>query len=147
MPVALNVDGLERKRKKWNALAPLLVSRIRVAIDLDAQCYRLRCRTNPIYYRQHYGAESTFIPYGAEMGKVNSTATLKKLGLQPGEYFLYVSRMEPENNALLVRQAFEQTTTTKKLALIGDAPYADEYIARVRDTRDPRVVIPGGDLW
>src|SRR5215204_1622656 len=51
--------------------------------------------------------------------------------------------MEPENNALLVRQAFEQTTTSKKLALIGDAPYADEYIARVRDTKDPRVVIPG----
>jgi glycosyltransferase involved in cell wall biosynthesis len=30
-----------------------------------------------------------------------------------------------------------------KLALIGDAPYAHEYIRRVRDTRDPRIVIPG----
>jgi glycosyltransferase involved in cell wall biosynthesis len=29
------------------------------------------------------------------------------------------------------------------LALIGDAPYADDYIRRVRDTEDPRVVIPG----
>jgi glycosyltransferase involved in cell wall biosynthesis len=27
--------------------------------------------------------------------------------------------------------------------LIGDAPYAHEYIGKVRDTRDPRVVIPG----
>ena len=30
-----------------------------------------------------------------------------------------------------------------KLALIGDAPYADEYIAQVRATEDPRVVMPG----
>ena len=30
-----------------------------------------------------------------------------------------------------------------KLALIGDAPYAHEYIRQVRDTRDPRVVMPG----
>ena len=30
-----------------------------------------------------------------------------------------------------------------KLALIGDAPYAAEYIRRVRDTADPRVIIPG----
>ena len=30
-----------------------------------------------------------------------------------------------------------------KLALIGDAPYAAEYIDQVRDTRDPRVVMPG----
>ncbi len=30
-----------------------------------------------------------------------------------------------------------------KLALIGDAPYAHEYIRRVRDTQDPRIVMPG----
>jgi glycosyltransferase involved in cell wall biosynthesis len=30
-----------------------------------------------------------------------------------------------------------------KLALIGDAPYAADYIERVRDTKDPRIVIPG----
>ena len=30
-----------------------------------------------------------------------------------------------------------------KLALIGDAPYAQEYIQRVRDTQDPRIVMPG----
>jgi glycosyltransferase involved in cell wall biosynthesis len=51
--------------------------------------------------------------------------------------------MEPENNALLVRQAFEQLNTDFKLALIGDAPYAGGYIRQVRDTRDPRIVIPG----
>ena len=51
--------------------------------------------------------------------------------------------MEPENNALLVREAFEKVDTPMKLALIGDAPYAADYIRRVRDTADPRVVIPG----
>jgi len=30
-----------------------------------------------------------------------------------------------------------------KLALVGDAPYAQEYIQRVQDTTDPRVVLPG----
>jgi glycosyltransferase involved in cell wall biosynthesis len=54
-----------------------------------------------------------------------------------------VSRLEPENNALLVREAFEKLKTDMKLALIGDAPYAEGYIQRVRDTSDPRVVIPG----
>src|SRR5207248_6270531 len=45
--------------------------------------------------------------------------------------------------ALEVRQAFEQTDTGMKLALIGDAPYAHEYIRRVHDTADPRIIIPG----
>jgi glycosyltransferase involved in cell wall biosynthesis len=143
IPVALNVDGLERKRKKWNALArswyhasEWLSTWMPNVIISDAEKIRF-------YYRQNYGAESTFIPYGAETGKVKSMEALERLGLKSGEYFLYVSRLEPENNALLVREAFERTSTTKKLALIGDAPYADAYIAKVRDTNDPRVVIPG----
>ena len=44
---------------------------------------------------------------------------------------------------LLVRQAFETIRTDFKLALIGDAPYAEDYIREVRNTSDPRVIIPG----
>jgi glycosyltransferase involved in cell wall biosynthesis len=51
--------------------------------------------------------------------------------------------MEPENNALLVRRAFEQVRTDLRLVMVGDAPYARRYIAQVRDTRDPRILFPG----
>jgi glycosyltransferase involved in cell wall biosynthesis len=51
--------------------------------------------------------------------------------------------LEPENHPLEVREAFEQVVTPMRLALIGDAPYAHEYIRKVRDTRDPRIVMPG----
>ena len=95
------------------------------------------------YYLARYRKESTFIPYGAEIGKVPGTATLERLAIEAGRYFLYVSRLEPENHALEVRQAFERVATPMKLALIGDAPYASDYIAAVRDTRDPRIVMPG----
>ena len=143
MPVALNVDGLERKRRKWNALARgwyLLSERLAAtlpsAVVSDAEAIRA-------YYLERYRKPTHFIPYGAPVGKVHSTEVLGRLGLEPGRYFLYVSRMEPENNALLVREAFERVETDMKLAVIGDSPYAPEYIRRVRDTRDPRIVLPG----
>jgi glycosyltransferase involved in cell wall biosynthesis len=143
MPVALNVDGIERKRRKWNWLAKtwyLISERLATfcpsVVITDA-------RTIQNYYRDRYGKESVFIPYGAEVGKTAGAEVLEKLALDSGRYFLYVSRMEPENHALEVRQAFEKVNTPMKLALIGDAPYAGEYIRRVRDTRDPRIVIPG----
>jgi glycosyltransferase involved in cell wall biosynthesis len=143
MPSALNVDGLERKRKKWNraAKAWYLVSEW-LATFLPSEVVT-DARAIQDYYRQRYGKRTTFIPYGAETGKVASTAVLEELGLEPGRYFLYVSRMEPENHALEVRQAFERVRTDMKLALIGDAPYARDYIRQVRDTRDPRIVMPG----
>ncbi|MBM3728277.1 MAG: glycosyltransferase family 1 protein [Acidobacteria bacterium] len=143
MPVALNVDGLERKRKKWNRLARAwyllsewLATLFPTAIVTDAVEIER-------YYRRRYGAESVFIPYGAEPGAVETDGVLGRLGLERGRYFLYVSRLEPENNGLLVREAFEQVATGHRLALVGDAPYAAAYIARIRDTRDPRVVLPG----
>ncbi|MGA2739457.1 MAG: DUF1972 domain-containing protein [Bryobacteraceae bacterium] len=143
MPVVLNVDGLERKRKKWNraAKAWYLVSEW-LATFLPNEVVT-DARAIQDYYMQRYGKRTTFIPYGAETGKVESTAALEELGLEPGRYFLYVSRMEPENHALEVRQAFERVHTDLKLALIGDAPYARDYIRQVRETRDPRIVIPG----
>jgi glycosyltransferase involved in cell wall biosynthesis len=143
IPTLLNVDGLERKRKKWNALArswyavsewlatfcPSVV--ITDALQIEA------------YYLERYGKRTKFIPYGAESGRVPTADVPTKLGLDHECYFLYVSRLEPENNALLVREAFEKVATPVKLALIGSAPYAHEYIQSVRATKDARVVMPG----
>jgi glycosyltransferase involved in cell wall biosynthesis len=143
MPTALNVDGVERRRKKWNLLAKSwylmsewLATWCCSEVVTDAQKIRE-------YYLDRYGKDSTFIAYGAETSKVVAEDRVRALGLEPGRYVLYVSRMEPENNALLVRQAFEKVETDFKLAIIGDAPYAADYIRQVKDTNDKRVVIPG----
>jgi len=143
MPTTLNVDGLERHRKKWNQLAKTWY---RISEWLATWCpsvFVTDAETIRKYYIQHYRKRSLFIPYGADTGKVARTDCLKKLGLRPLEYVLYVSRMEPENNALAVRQAFEKIQTPQKLVLVGDAPYAADYVRRVKDTSDPRILFPG----
>ncbi len=144
IPVTLNVDGIERRRKKWNALArawyyvsECLSTLLPDRIVTDAEAIRR-------YYRETWFADSVFIPYGADTTLAETRDMPDRLGLKPGRYFLYVSRLEPENHGLDVREAFELVAAPEmKLALIGDAPYATGYIARVRDTKDPRVVMPG----
>jgi glycosyltransferase involved in cell wall biosynthesis len=143
MPVVLNVDGIERKRKKWNAFAKawyLMSERLATflpnEIVTDAEVIEA-------YYRSVYRKRSTFIAYGADTIREESTGALDQLGLEKKGYFLYVSRLEPENHALTVRRAFEKVPTKLKLALIGSAPHADDYIRQVRDTQDPRIVMPG----
>jgi glycosyltransferase involved in cell wall biosynthesis len=142
MPVAINVDGLERNRKKWNELARKWYH---LSEWLSTFCpTRIITDASEIerYYLDTYNAPSTFIPYGAELGPIQWQPSLS-LGLTPKQYFLSVTRFEPENNPLLVRESFEQVDTPMKLALVGDAPYAQEYIAQIRDTRDKRILIPG----
>src|SRR6266852_5385051 len=143
VPVALNVDGLERHRKKWNRLGKLWYQMGERFSTIFPTAVVSDARHVAEYYKTRYGLETTFIPYGAEISRGGSTGVLQKLGLEPRKYFLFVSRMEPENNGLLVRKAFEKVPTGMKLALVGDAPYAKAYMEQVRATSDPRIVIPG----
>jgi glycosyltransferase involved in cell wall biosynthesis len=142
-PTALNVDGLEHRRKKWNRVAKLwyLISQWLATFFCSALV--TDAATIQKYYLERFGKDSRFIPYGADTGKMSDVETVRALRLEPGKYVLYVSRLEPENNALLVRQAFERVKTDLKLAIIGDAPYATGYIQQVKDTKDPRIIIPG----
>lgn len=143
VPVVLNVDGLERHRRKWNRVAKswyAISERISTVFPNVVVSDAAQIAT---YYRRRYGKSTNMIPYGAETGKVPTREALDRLGLEPGRYFLYVTRFEPENNPLLVREAFEKLSTGMKLALIGDAPYARAYIEQIRNTRDARVLLPG----
>ena len=143
IPVVVNVDGIERLRRKWNwagktyyHLCEYLSTCFPSVIVTDAKVIER-------YYRDRYGAPSLFIPYGARTERSQNRDALEKLGLEPGEYFLYVSRLEPENNAHRVVEAFEKVQTSKRLVIVGDAPYAARYIEKVRSTHDPRILFPG----
>jgi glycosyltransferase involved in cell wall biosynthesis len=143
--VVLNVDGLERRRRKWNllgraayALSERLSGVLPDAVVSDA-------RVIQEYYRTTYRLETTFIPYGADLPAPAGTETPVRLGLAPGRYVLYVSRFEPENNPDAVLSGFSLFDGDLKLALVGSAPYATSFIERLRAdaARDPRVVLPG----
>lgn len=141
--VVLNVDGLERNRRKWNALgrAAYRVSEVLSTVVPDAVVSDARIIRD--YYRQWHGFESIFIPYGGDLPAPQGRAALDRMNLSPERYVLYVSRLEPENNALEVVQAYREVPGQMPLVVVGDAPYAARYIAQVRAAADPRVVFPG----
>ncbi len=143
IPVVLNVDGIERRRKKWNIVARAWYLLSEKLATLFPSAVVTDAITIQSYYLEEYKKATTFIPYGADAELATTAGELERLGLQKYRYFLYVSRLEPENHALQVRQAFEKVPTDLHLALVGDAPYATEYIQEVRDTEDPRVLFPG----
>jgi glycosyltransferase involved in cell wall biosynthesis len=141
--VVLNVDGLERHRRKWSAAgrAAYFVSERLSTIVPDAVVSDARVIAD--YYRDRYGFESVFIPYGGDLPLPAGRDTLDRLGLEPERYALYVARLEPENNADAVVRAWRDVAGTWPLVVVGDAPYAAEYIARVRSEADARVKFPG----
>ncbi len=95
------------------------------------------------YYLKKFRKQSTFIPYGAPLNGVDSKNALEQFGIEPKKYILYVSRFEPENNPHLVVKAFEKVKTDLKLVMVGDAPYSSEFIKKLKNTKDQRIIFTG----
>jgi glycosyltransferase involved in cell wall biosynthesis len=141
--VVLNVDGLEWKRGKWGPvgkayyrLCAWTAAHLPVHVVTDARVIQR-------HYLEAYGRETNYFPYGTDLDRAPDDGTLARLGLEPFRYVLYVSRLEPENNAHVVIEAYANVQTDLPLAIVGDAPYASAYIAALHATTDPRVRFPG----
>lgn len=143
--IALNVDGLERNRRKWNALGKLVYALSERLSCVMPDAVVTDARSIEAYYRGAYGKETVYIPYGSDLAPPAGRSTLDRLGLLPESYVLYVSRFEPENNPDAVVRAFRSVQGDTKLVLVGGAPYADALLARIRAEAagDRRVLLPG----
>jgi glycosyltransferase involved in cell wall biosynthesis len=142
-PVALNVDGIEKRRAKWGpfgrfvyALSERLACVLPDALVTDAEVIRR-------HYLDRYGADSVPIAYGVDPRPPRATGVLKRLGLASRRYFLYVSRFEPENNPHRVAAAYRAVSGDLPLVMVGGAPYADRFIASFTTNADPRIQFPG----
>ena len=141
--VVLNVDGLDWRRAKWGAwakrylrFAEYLATKIPHAIITDS-------RSVEAYYLTRYGVRSACIAYGADVEWTPPGAYLRRYGLQPRDYILFVGRLVPENCVHHLVEAFDGLRTDKKCVIVGDAPYAEAYVRRLRATSNPNVVFTG----
>lgn len=143
--VVLNVDGLERNRRKWSRagrLAYALSERLSCILPDEIVTDARQIRA---YYLETYGKESRFIPYGSDLPRPVGRTALAELGLDAGRYVLYVSRFEPENNPDAVVRGYRAFPGAMPAVLLGSAPYAEGFISdlRAEAAADPRVLLPG----
>jgi glycosyltransferase involved in cell wall biosynthesis len=141
--VILHMDGLEWSREKWKGLgkkylkfAEWLATRLSIDLISDSQGIRS-------YYKDKYGKNSHFIPYGAESQSSREKHLLERYNLKPQEYFLQITRFEPENNPLLSIRAFQRIETNKQLVLVGGVQYKTPYSEEIFSVKDPRINLLG----
>ena len=140
---AINVDGLEWLRPKWQGLgmryfrwASRLATRWYDRVVTDSAAMQA-------IYRQEFGSDSTMIAYGANIGPAVDAGLLNKWQLQPRHYFLVVGRLVPDNNADLIVREFLSSASSRKLVVVGDVPYKDRYASALHSQTDPRLVFTG----
>jgi glycosyltransferase involved in cell wall biosynthesis len=147
IPAVINVDGLDSDRRKWPAFAKAYLRFAERTAPRWADAAITDSHAVADIFERRYGERIGVVPYGVEDPGYDSTETLERLGLEERRYILFVGRLEPENNPHLLVEAFSrisrETARDMKLAIVGGAPYADDYIRQVWRAADPRVIFPG----
>ena len=147
-PTALNVDGLDRKRRKWNFLGQWFLHFCELLSTFTPTRVVTDARAIQEYYRQRYGKKSEMIGYGAEPPSTSNH--FASFGLSSRRYILYIARLEPENNPELVLRAYRDVTTDWPLVVVGGNPYQPAYVRHLESLADRRVVFTGpvyGDAY
>ncbi len=141
----LNVDGLDWKREKWPKLAKKYIQFAEYLATKLPNAYVTDSHVVQSYYRDRYRGEPPYIAYGSEVEHVSPGEILDRYGLQPQKYILFVGRLVPENCAHHLVAAFQSLDTDLKCVIVGDAAYAEEYIATLKASAqgDPRIIFTG----
>lgn len=140
----LSQDGIDWRRDKWPWygkawlwLSAFLTARVHNKVIFDNIFAREEFETR-------FDKQFDFIPFGADVTyDKTSEAVLERLGLTPGEYFLFVGRFIPDKGLHWLKPAFERLKTDKKLVLVGGSPNPSEYENDIRSTTDERIRFTG----
>lgn len=131
--VVLNVDGLDWKRGKWGKIGRAYFlgaahAAVRVCNRLVTDAEGMRA-----FYREYFGKDTTMIAYGAYVERSTAPELLEPVGVAPGDYYLIVSRLIPENNLDVMLEGYTASGTRKKLVVVGSANYDSPFHARLRE--------------
>ena len=140
-----NMDGLEYKRIKFNKWVQKFIfweerqtvkhSHFLVVDNLGIKDY----------YKEKYGKESKYLPYGANIHNDYNVSLLDEYELNPDSYFLLIARMEPENNIEMVIQGYlESNNFARPLVIVGktNTPHGKILVKKYND--HPHVKFLGG---
>jgi glycosyltransferase involved in cell wall biosynthesis len=140
--VAINVDGIERKRRKWNVFGRVVYA-IGEAFSASFATVVADAGVIARYYREQYQIEPVTIPYGADFPEEEDAGVLQRLGIEAGNYILYVSRFEPENNPLEVVREYERLDNGPPLVMLGHGLYAHDLVDELKRHESDRILFPG----
>ncbi len=144
MKVVINVDGADFRRKKWRGFGRFWLQRSERWAIGAADCIIADNSTIADRYERNYGVRPEHLSYGLTVrDEAVQSGELARWGLRPFEYFLYVSRLTPENEAALLLQAYGRLENPLPLVLVGGDPYEHSYRRKLTALATDRVIFTG----
>jgi len=142
-PVISVVDGADWERKKWGKFAKGFLKLSRYFAVHFSNYYVVDNELLVEEYNKRFGKEPIYIPYGANMQFKNNVEILKKYEVEKNKYIIFVGRFVKEKGIDFLIENYEKINTNIKLIIIGDNVIDQDYVVKLKNTQDKRIVFTG----
>ena len=142
-----NSDGIEYKRSKWplwgrifikaTEILSVFVSNYIIADSKGIKQYLLK------QYKFIAPSKIRQIEYGAKIVESYDESFLTKHNLIKDEYYLIVSRLEPENNVDMILEGFKKSGLNRPLIVVGNL-LNTEHVKHLKTFESDKIRFVGG---
>jgi glycosyltransferase involved in cell wall biosynthesis len=143
--VVVTAHGLDWQRRKWGAFARAFLRLGGWAATTFPHRTIVVSRAMQRHFAER-GKETVYIPNGVEAPAPTPLNALRRFGIEPGKYVLWMGRFVPEKRVEDLIAAFRSVASDHRLLLAGELNESDGYLRRLRETAkgDPRIIFSGG---
>jgi glycosyltransferase involved in cell wall biosynthesis len=137
------VHGLDWQREKWGRRARYYLKfGERAAVWFPHSTIAVS-RFLKEYLETKYHRPVNYIPSATSEPVILPPNEIRAYGLQGGDYLLFVARLVPEKGCHFLIEAFKGVKTDKKLVIAGGSSHSDEYVKKLQEASDDRVIFTG----
>ena len=152
--VLVNIDGVMWQRSKFNLMERWLLKINHDMATVFADKIIVDAQAMKNYVNEKYLDKTSYLSYGIDVPKRvtwngEALETLKSytsMDISPGNYYLVIARLEPENNIHMIVDAFVQAEIDIPLLVVGDftsEEYKYEIKAIAEEYSESKVVFLG----
>lgn len=140
--VWINMDGIEWIRAKWS-----LAARAWFYVNELVGANAFHPIADHPEMAKHVKSRSLrnvrMIPYGAPTFEAPPEEPVRRMGIEPGHYFISIARIVPENSILEIVRAFSSINTKATLVVLGPFDERNGYHVAVKSAASANVLFPG----
>lgn len=142
IPSCMEGHGLEWQRSKYSPKAQRVMKAME-GFTAKLNHHLIMCSEGQVdYFRKEYGKESVCIPGAVtlpDINKQNNSDVLKRFGLEPSKYFLFMGRLVQDKNPDYLIKAFKKASTEDyKLVIAGSNDVMPDYVANLHQLGEGR---------
>lgn len=143
--LVFNTDGFDWQRSKWGGVARrYLKMSAGLGVRMAPDGLVADSKVTAAWYARTYGCRPRYLSYGAPQLTSPSPEIVASYGLESGNYYLVVARVDPENHVRSIIESYLRSGSRIPLAVAGSQNYDTAYGAAVRDLECDRVRLLGG---